>query len=153
MMYSRRELAGLEEYASKFDAFLVLETALMSDNHNLGARVFKGLSLLAALSKNPIMMRLADACDQMSISPSYGEQLAAILREAGVIVGVRGPGGGYRFAEGAWKIPIMDIVRALAGVHKGGELSLGVRALLMGMEGKSLEDYLDILEHLGKNSR
>lgn len=121
--------------------------------YNLGARVSKGLSLLAALSSKPSGMRLADACDETCISLSYGEQLAAVLRQMGVIVGTRGPGGGYRFADGAWKIPIMNIVRALVGVPEGGELSLDVEVLLLGMEGKSLEDYLEIRERMGKNPK
>lgn len=115
-------------------------------SRDLNAKVFKGLGLLVALSKKPTMMPLADACACVNISLSYGEQLAVVLRRMGVIVGVRGPGGGYYFADGAWEIPIMRVIRALAEVPEEGDFSMDARTILAGWERKTVRDYLEFRE-------
>ncbi len=48
-----------------------------------------------------------------SISLSYLEQLFAKLRNAGLVEGVRGPGGGYRLARRPEKISIAEIITAV----------------------------------------
>ncbi len=48
-----------------------------------------------------------------SISLSYLEQLFAKLRHAGLVEGVRGPGGGYRLAKRPERISIADIILAV----------------------------------------
>ena len=46
---------------------------------------------------------------------AYLEQLVAILRKAGLVIGKRGAGGGYTLARDPREITAGDIVRALEG--------------------------------------
>ena len=50
---------------------------------------------------------------RQKISESYLEQLMAKLRKAGLVVSIRGAGGGYRLARPAGEISVGDILRAL----------------------------------------
>lgn len=56
---------------------------------------------------------LADIASRQDISLSYLEQLFARLRRAGLVVGVRGPGGGYRLARPPRDIAVSDIIGAV----------------------------------------
>ena len=49
----------------------------------------------------------------LSDSLSYLEQLFAQLRKSGLVVGVRGPGGGYRLARKAGDISLASIITAV----------------------------------------
>lgn len=54
-----------------------------------------------------------EICEDLDISISYLEQLFSYLRKAGFVVGVRGPGGGYRLDRPASEITVADIVMAV----------------------------------------
>lgn len=54
------------------------------------------LDLALHATKSPVS--LADISDRQSISVSYLEQLFAKLRKRGLVLSVRGPGGGYQLA-------------------------------------------------------
>ncbi len=56
---------------------------------------------------------LTDIATRQTISLSYLEQLFARLRKAGMVKGVRGPGGGYRLSRSADEISIADIIAAV----------------------------------------
>jgi len=56
---------------------------------------------------------LTDIATRQTISLSYLEQLFARLRKAGMVKGVRGPGGGYRLSRPAAEISIADIITAV----------------------------------------
>ncbi|EIC30894.1 Fe-S cluster assembly transcriptional regulator IscR [Methylomicrobium album] len=56
---------------------------------------------------------LTDIATRQTISLSYLEQLFARLRRAGMVKGVRGPGGGYTLASKANTINIADIIAAV----------------------------------------
>jgi Rrf2 family iron-sulfur cluster assembly transcriptional regulator len=56
---------------------------------------------------------LADISQCQGISLSYLEQLFAKLRKCGLVVGVRGPGGGYRLARSADQISVADIIQSV----------------------------------------
>jgi len=56
---------------------------------------------------------LGDISQCQGISLSYLEQLFSNLRKAGLVKGVRGPGGGYRLAKPASDISIAQIIRAV----------------------------------------
>lgn len=56
---------------------------------------------------------LGDISQCQGISLSYLEQLFSNLRKAGLVKGVRGPGGGYRLAKAASDISIAQIIRAV----------------------------------------
>lgn len=56
---------------------------------------------------------LAEIATRQQISLSYLEQLFARLRRAGLVRGVRGPGGGYRLAREAGRISVAEVVLAV----------------------------------------
>jgi Rrf2 family transcriptional regulator, iron-sulfur cluster assembly transcription factor len=56
---------------------------------------------------------LQEVARRQEISLSYLEQLFARMRRAGLVSGVRGPGGGYRLARGAGETTIAEIIAAV----------------------------------------
>ncbi len=56
---------------------------------------------------------LTDIAARQTISLSYLEQLFARLRRAGMVIGIRGPGGGYKLSRQAVEINIADIIVAV----------------------------------------
>ncbi|MGI6117063.1 MAG: RrF2 family transcriptional regulator [Bilifractor sp.] len=53
--------------------------------------------------------------ERQDISESYLEQLIRSMKKAGLVVSVRGAGGGYHLAKPASEISVGDILRALEG--------------------------------------
>lgn len=58
---------------------------------------------------------LTEIATRQTISLSYLEQLFSRLRKAGMVIGVRGPGGGYKLSRVAAEINIADIILAVDG--------------------------------------
>ena len=56
---------------------------------------------------------LTDIAEHQRISLSYLEQLFAKLRRRDLVLGTRGPGGGYRLAQPAGSITIAQIIAAV----------------------------------------
>lgn len=56
---------------------------------------------------------LTDIATRQTISLSYLEQLFARLRKAGMVKGVRGPGGGYTLNRNPHDINVADIIEAV----------------------------------------
>lgn len=69
--------------------------------------------LALALHNDRKVLRLSNLAKEQGISLSYMEQLFYSLRHAGLVEGIRGPGGGYRLGRPAGRISIADIVRAI----------------------------------------
>ena len=65
--------------------------------------------------KNPVTLAEISQCQGISLS--YLEQLFARLRKAGLVAGVRGPGGGYVLNKPYSEITIGDIVEAIDHPH------------------------------------
>jgi len=68
-----------------------------------------------ALRQGGRPVTLAELTEQQGISSSYLEQLLASLRDQELVVGVRGPGGGYKLAQPMTNIS-MDMI--LMAVHE-----------------------------------
>lgn len=58
-------------------------------------------------------VNLSDISERQSISISYLEQLFAKLRKNGLVLSVRGPGGGYQLARPGAAIFIAEIIDAV----------------------------------------
>jgi len=95
---------------------------------------------------------LTEIATRQTISLSYLEQLFSRLRRAGMVVGVRGPGGGYKLSREANEINISDIILAVdeqvdltnceqKGTCQDGEPCL-THDLWMGLS-TVVRDYLD----------
>jgi Rrf2 family iron-sulfur cluster assembly transcriptional regulator len=66
-----------------------------------------------ALKGDGALVALADLSRRQDLSLAYLEQLFARLRRAGLVVSVRGPGGGYRLARPAAEIRVSDVLAAV----------------------------------------
>lgn len=61
-------------------------------------------------------MALSKLAEKQSVSLSYLEQVFAALRKEGLVLSVRGPGGGYLLARPADQISTGEIIQAVNGV-------------------------------------
>jgi len=66
-----------------------------------------------AISQKQGPISLADIADRQGISLSYLEQLFSKLRKQGLVISVRGPGGGYRLAREPTAIYIAEVITAV----------------------------------------
>ncbi len=69
------------------------------------------LDLALPVGKRPVTLQ--DIAANQEISLSYLEQLFARLRAAGLVKGMRGPGGGYRLAKNMDDISIAAVIGAV----------------------------------------
>jgi Rrf2 family iron-sulfur cluster assembly transcriptional regulator len=81
---------------------------------------------------------LAEIADRQGLSLSYLEQLFAQLRRAGLVVGVRGPGGGYRLARSPSEIDVASIVVAVNEPIRATRCRDGSLKSCMGREGRCI---------------
>ena len=58
-------------------------------------------------------VRLAQVAKRQDITVAYLEQIFAKLKAAGLVVSVRGPGGGYLLSMPADEMPVADIILAV----------------------------------------
>jgi len=58
--------------------------------------------------------------ERQAIPSRYLEEIIGELRKAGLVVGKRGPRGGYRLAKPASEIAVADVLRALAATSPNG---------------------------------
>jgi len=56
-----------------------------------------------------------DIAERQGISADYVAQLFRPLQDAGLVEGVKGPGGGYRLTRRADRIRVRDVVEAVEG--------------------------------------
>ena len=63
-----------------------------------------------AINDSEKLVTLADISEVQHISVSYLEQIFASLRKNNLVIGTRGPGGGYTLAKPASEISIADII-------------------------------------------
>jgi Rrf2 family iron-sulfur cluster assembly transcriptional regulator len=66
-----------------------------------------------ALREGDGPVTLSGISERQQISLSYLEQLFGKLRRYGLVVSVRGPGGGYRLARRASELTVADVVAAV----------------------------------------
>lgn len=74
------------------------------------------------LRDNAGPVSLAEIAARHQISLSYLEQLFSKLRQCGLVESTRGPGGGYSLARRAELITVADIIGAVEGDLRDGEL-------------------------------
>ncbi|AHD09620.1 Fe-S cluster assembly transcriptional regulator IscR [Phaeobacter gallaeciensis] len=95
-----------------------------------------------ALQPEDSLVVLGDISKRQDISLPYLEQLFVKLRRSGLVVSVRGPGGGYRLAQQPSDIRVVDVLSAVDetvdAMHKGAGASGG----LSGSRAQSLTNRL-----------
>jgi len=98
-----------------------------------------------AMHENEGPVPLTEISTCQTISLSYLEQLFAKLRRKGLVIGVRGVGGGYRLGRPSYKITIADILRAVdekVDVSRAGDVTDPAQELWVDFSAQ-LYGYLD----------
>ncbi len=85
---------------------------------------------------------LQEVARRQEISLSYLEQLFSRMRHAGLVTGVRGPGGGYRLARSANAITIDEIIEAVNEPIKATRCEEGSGKSCMGKSGRCIAHNL-----------
>jgi Rrf2 family iron-sulfur cluster assembly transcriptional regulator len=91
---------------------------------------------------------LQEVAQRQDISLSYLEQLFARLRRAGLVSGVRGPGGGYRLSRPASAILASDIISAVNEPIKATRCRDGSLKSCQGKAGRCIAH--DLWDELGR---
>ncbi len=95
-----------------------------------------------ALQPAEAQTNLGEISKRQDISLAYLEQLFVKLRRAGLVISVRGPGGGYRLAHSPSDIRVVDILAAVdetvSAMHKGA----GASGAASGSRAQSLNNRL-----------
>lgn len=81
---------------------------------------------------------LQEVARRQEISLSYLEQLFARMRRAGLVSGVRGPGGGYRLARGAHLVTVAEIIAAVNEPIKATRCEEGSAKSCLGRTGRCI---------------
>ena len=81
---------------------------------------------------------LQEVARRQEISLSYLEQLFARMRRAGLVSGVRGPGGGYRLARAADNVTIADIIDAVNEPIKATRCDASSAKSCIGKQGRCI---------------
>jgi Rrf2 family iron-sulfur cluster assembly transcriptional regulator len=81
---------------------------------------------------------LQEVARRQEISLSYLEQLFARMRRAGLVAGVRGPGGGYRLARKSHTITVAEIIAAVNESIKTTRCEEGSMKSCLGRSGRCI---------------
>lgn len=106
------------------------------------------LADLAAAGGGQRAVPLQEISDRQAISLSYLEQLFARMRQAGLVSGVRGPGGGYRLSRPASEVRIADVIAAVNEPIKTTRCKDGALKSCQGKAGRCIAH--DLWEELGR---
>jgi len=106
------------------------------------------LADLAASGGEERAVPLQDISGRQAISLSYLEQLFARMRRAGLVAGVRGPGGGYRLARPAGEVRISEVIAAVNEPIKATRCKDGAIKSCQGRAGKCIAH--DLWAELGR---
>jgi Rrf2 family iron-sulfur cluster assembly transcriptional regulator len=113
-----------------------------------GRYAVMALADLAASGGEQRAVPLQDISGRQDISLSYLEQLFARMRRAGLVSGVRGPGGGYRLARPAGQVRIADVIAAVNEPIKATRCKDGALKSCQGKAGRCIAH--DLWEELGR---
>ncbi len=95
-----------------------------------------------ALQPEGALTSLSDLSRRQNVSLPYLEQLFVKLRRAGLVMSVRGPGGGYRLARRPSEIRVSDVLGAVDESVSALETGAGAKGGLSGTKAQSLNNRL-----------
>ncbi len=95
----------------------------VSERHHSGLIL---MTELAILFEGDMFVSLSDIAERMEISAGYLEEIALRLKEAGLIQGRKGPGGGYRLTRHPKDISASEIIEAIEGPISFVECQAGI---------------------------
>jgi len=68
-----------------------------------------------ALAKEDSLIKITEIAVRQNISSTYLEQILLLLKNSDLIIGIRGPNGGYKLATSPENIMISDIINIVEG--------------------------------------
>ena len=95
-----------------------------------------------ALQPEGKLVTLSEISERQDISLPYLEQLFVKLRRNGLVESVRGPGGGYRLAQAASDIRVVDILSAVDETVSALHTGAGATGASSGSRAQSLSNRL-----------
>jgi Rrf2 family iron-sulfur cluster assembly transcriptional regulator len=95
-----------------------------------------------ALQPQGRLVTLSEIAERQAISLPYLEQLFVKLRRAGLVVSVRGPGGGYRLARAASEIRVVEVLGAVDETVDAMQQGAGATGGMSGSKAQSLTNRL-----------
>ena len=95
-----------------------------------------------ALAPGGQLVSLGEIAERQDVSLAYLEQLFVMLRRAGLVSSVRGPGGGYRLARAADAIRVSDILEAVDETVSAMNKGAGAKGAVTGSRAQSLTNRL-----------
>lgn len=113
-----------------------------------GRYAVMALADLAANGGSARAVPLQEIAARQDISLSYLEQLFARLRKAGLVQGVRGPGGGYRLSREPEALRIAEVILAVNEPIKATRCRDGSPKSCMGKQGRCIAH--DLWDELGR---
>lgn len=89
----------------------------------LNKKVELGINAVNALKKYTTPVRTVDLCKEVGTTQNFLEQIMRNLRTAGIVVSVRGPGGGYKLNPATTTaVTAYDVARAVGKFTQGIDL-------------------------------
>lgn len=70
--------------------------------------------------------RAEDVCREAGVSESFTRKSFQALAKKGILITVRGPGGGYQLAAAPGDISVLDIIKAVEGEETFDRCSMGL---------------------------
>lgn len=95
-----------------------------------------------ALTSKEQLVSLGEISKRQDVSLPYLEQLFVKLRRAGLVVSVRGPGGGYRLAKPAVEIRVSEVLEAVDETVSAMHTGAGASGALSGSKAQSMTNRL-----------
>ena len=84
-------------------------------------RCMIALAACVELAERAAPTTIPEIAEGTGVSASYMEQIFSQLKDAGIVKGIRGPGGGYVLADKARRISVLNVVLAAARERKRPE--------------------------------
>ena len=85
----------------------------------LNKKVELGIKAVNALKKYGNPVRTQDLAVEIGTTQHFLEQIMRNLRTSGIVVSVRGPGGGYRLVTSTTPVTAYDVARAVGRLSEG----------------------------------
>lgn len=95
-----------------------------------------------ALAPQGNLVSLNEIAARQNVSLAYLEQLFVKLRRAGLVVSVRGPGGGYRLSRAAESIRISEVLEAVDETVSALHTGAGATGAVSGSRAQSMTNRL-----------
>ncbi len=95
-----------------------------------------------ALQPGGALVSLGEISKRQDISLAYLEQLFVKLRRDGLVVSVRGPGGGYRLAKPTSEIRVVDVLAAVDETVNAMHTGAGASGASSGSRAQSMSNRL-----------